>query len=185
MAYMNTAVTRGAGEFAVTATGMAAEVGRISGMLQAHRAARTPLTRQLDRLSKQLLLVASVALIASMAANLSRGYTFGTVFNAAVAFAIAAVPVRLPTVVTTILAWGTQSLTRAGVIMRRLRSAETLGSVSVIDTDTCQWDRVLSAAAGHRRICRPGHHKSPGRRATSNFHPVSITAARQFHPPRR
>ena len=34
---MNTSVTRGAGEFVVTVTGMATEVGRISGMLQAQR----------------------------------------------------------------------------------------------------------------------------------------------------
>ena len=73
MVYMNTSVTRGTGEFVVTATGMATEVGHISGMLQAQPAVKTPLTRQLDRLSKQLLLVAGVALIASMALNLSRG----------------------------------------------------------------------------------------------------------------
>src|SRR4029453_4138097 len=34
MVYMNTNVTRGTGEFLVTATGMATEVGHISGMLQ-------------------------------------------------------------------------------------------------------------------------------------------------------
>jgi len=156
MVYMNTSVTRGAGEFVVTATGMATEVGRISGMLQAQRAARTPLTRQLDRLSKQLLLVAGVALIASMAVNLSRGYTFSAVFNAAVAFAIAAVPVQLPTVVTTILAWGTQALVRAGAIMKQLRSTETLGSVSAINTDKTgtltlnQMTAVQMAVAGRR-----------------------------------
>ena len=33
MVYMNTNVTRGAGEFVVTTTGMATEVGHISGML--------------------------------------------------------------------------------------------------------------------------------------------------------
>ena len=121
MVYMNTSVTRGAGQFVVTATGMATEVGRISGMLQVQPVVKTPLTRQLDRLSKQLLLVAGVALIASMALNLSRGYTFNAVFNAAVAFAIAAVPVQLPTVVTTILAWGAQALVRAGAIMKQLR----------------------------------------------------------------
>src|SRR6476660_1766207 len=37
MVYMNTNVTRGAGEFVVTATGMATEVGHISGMLQAEK----------------------------------------------------------------------------------------------------------------------------------------------------
>ncbi len=41
-----------------------------------------------------------IALIASMTLNLARGETFIAVFNAAVAFAIAAIPVGLPTVVT-------------------------------------------------------------------------------------
>ncbi|MGH3399353.1 MAG: HAD-IC family P-type ATPase [Streptosporangiaceae bacterium] len=155
MVYMNTSVTRGAGELVVTATGMATEVGRISGMLHAQPAARTPLTRQLDRLSRQLLLVAGVALIASMALNLSRGYTFGAVFNAAVAFAIAAVPVQLPTVVTTILAWGTRALASAGAIMKQLRSTETLGSASAINTDKTgtltlnQMTAVQMVIAGH------------------------------------
>jgi Ca2+-transporting ATPase len=156
MVYMNTSVTRGTGEFMVTATGMATEVGHISGMLQAQPTVKTPLTRQLDRLSKQLLLVAGVALIASMAVNLSRGYTFNAVFNAAVAFAIAAVPVQLPTVVTTILAWGTQALVKAGAIMKQLRSTETLGSTSAINTDKTgtltlnEMTAVQMAVAGHR-----------------------------------
>ena len=166
---MNTAVTRGAGEFVVTATGMATEVGRISGMLQAQRTVRTPLTRQLDRLAKQLLLVAGVALIASMAVNLSRGYTFAVVFNAAVAFAIAAVPVQLPMVVTTILAWGTQSLARAGAIVKQLRSAETLGSVSAINTDKTgtltlnQMTAVQMTVAGRRYAVEGKGYSTHGR----------------------
>jgi P-type Ca2+ transporter type 2C len=156
MVYMNTSVTRGTGEFVVTATGMATEVGHISGMLQAQPTVKTPLTRQLDRLSKQLLLVAGVALIASVGVNLSRGYTFSAVFNAAVAFAIAAVPVQLPMVVTTILAWGTQALVKAGAIMKQLRSTETLGSTSAINTDKTgtltlnQMTAAAMAVAGHR-----------------------------------
>ncbi len=42
MVYMNTNVTRGAGEFVITATGMATEVGHISGMLQGEQAVKTP-----------------------------------------------------------------------------------------------------------------------------------------------
>jgi Ca2+-transporting ATPase len=156
MVYMNTSVTRGAGEFVVTATGMSTEVGHISGMLQVQPTVKTPLTRQLDRLSKQLLLVAGVALIASMGLDLSRGYTFNRVFNAAVAFAIAAVPVQLPMVVTTVLAWGTQALARAGAIMKQLRSTETLGSTSAINTDKTgtltlnQMTAVQMSVAGRR-----------------------------------
>jgi Ca2+-transporting ATPase len=135
MVYMNTNVTRGAGEFVITATGMTTEVGRISGMLNDEQAVKTPLTRQMDRLTGQILVIAGIALIASMALNLARGETFIAVFNAAVAFAIAAIPVGLPTVVTTILAWGTQQLAKAGAIMKRLASTQTLGSTSAINSD--------------------------------------------------
>jgi P-type Ca2+ transporter type 2C len=169
MVYMNTSVTRGTGEFVVTATGMATEVGHISGMLQAQPTVKTPLSRQLDRLSKQLLLVAGVALIASMAVNLSRGYTFNAVFNAAVAFAIAAVPVQLPTVVTTILAWGTQALVKAGAVMKQLRSTETLGSTSAINTDKTgtltlnQMTAVQMTVAGRRYAIEGKGYSTDGR----------------------
>jgi Ca2+-transporting ATPase len=135
MVYMNTNVTRGAGEFVVTAIGMATEVGHISGMLQTEEAAKTPLTRQLERLTRQILVIAGVALVASIALNLAHGDKFKAVFIAAVAFAIAAVPTGLPAVVTTILAHGTQELAKAGAIMKRLRSTETLGSTSAINSD--------------------------------------------------
>jgi Ca2+-transporting ATPase len=60
MVYMNTDVTRGAGKFVVAATAMATEVGRISGVLAAEQAVKTPLTRQMDRLSKQILVIGGI-----------------------------------------------------------------------------------------------------------------------------
>jgi Ca2+-transporting ATPase len=169
MVYMNTSVTRGTGEFVVTATGMTTEIGRISGMLQAQPTVKTPLARQLEHLSKQLLLIAGVALIASMAVNLARGYTFNAVFNAAVAFAVAAVPVQLPMVVTTILAWGTRVLAGAGAIMKQLTSTETLGSVSAICTDKTgtltlnQMTAVQLIVAGHRYTVEGKGYSTSGR----------------------
>ena len=67
MVYMNTNVTRGSGRFVVTATGMATEVGHISGMLQVDKGQETPLTRQLNALTNQLLVIAGLALVASIA----------------------------------------------------------------------------------------------------------------------
>jgi P-type Ca2+ transporter type 2C len=156
MVYMNTNVTRGTGEFVVTATGMTTEVGHISGLLAGEQAVKTPLTRQMDRLTGQILVIAGIALIASMALNLARGETFLAVFNAAVAFAIAAIPVGLPTVVTTILAWGTEQLAKAGAIMKRLASTQTLGSTEAINSDKTgtltmnQMTAVQMTAAGRR-----------------------------------
>ena len=166
MVYMNTNVTRGAGEFVVTATGMATEVGQISGLLQAEQATKTPLTRQLDRLTGQILVIAGLALVASMALNLARGETFIAVFNAAVAFAIAAIPVGLPTVVTTILAWGTEQLAKAGAIMKRLASTQTLGSTSAINSDKTGTLTLNQMTAVGRRYAIDGQGYSTAGRIT-------------------
>src|SRR6478752_9201065 len=67
MAFMNTQVTRGAGTILVTSTGMSTEVGHISGMLQVTEEEVTPLTRQLNALTNQILAIAGVALLLSIA----------------------------------------------------------------------------------------------------------------------
>jgi P-type Ca2+ transporter type 2C len=135
MVYMNTNVTRGAGTFVVTSTGMATEVGHISHMLQATGETETPLTKQLKKLTSQILVISGASVAISIALNLSRGESFDTVFTAAIAFAISAIPTGLPAVVTTILSYGTQMLAKANAIMKRLRSTETLGSTSAINSD--------------------------------------------------
>ena len=135
MVYMNTNVTRGTGEFIVTSTGMATEVGHISGMLQGQDESKSPLTVQLEKLTKQLVTIAALALVASVVLNMARGQSFKEVFTVAVAFAIAAIPTGLPAVVTTILSRGTRLLADANAIIKRLRSTETLGATSAICSD--------------------------------------------------
>jgi P-type Ca2+ transporter type 2C len=136
MAYMNTQVTRGAATVLVVATGMSTEVGHISGMLQATTTEQTPLTIQLAKLTNQILAIAGVALVASIAIGyFINGQTLQTLFLTAVAFAVSAIPTGLPAVVTAVLSMGTQSLASAGAIVKRLRSVETLGSTSAINSD--------------------------------------------------
>jgi len=135
MVYMNTNVTRGSGDFVVTTTGMATEVGHISHMLSQESESASPLTKQLNKLTGQILVISGTALVISIVLNMSRGDSFKTVFLAAIAFAIAAIPTGLPAVVTAILSMGTQKLAEANAIMKRLRSTETLGSTSAINSD--------------------------------------------------
>jgi Ca2+-transporting ATPase len=135
MAYMNTNVTRGAGTILITATGMTTEVGHISGMLQGEKDTATPLTIQLTKLTNQLLVIAGAALLASMVLGALRGQEFDELFVTAIAFAVSAIPTGLPSVVTTILSYGTRQLAAAGAIVKRLRSVETLGSTSAINSD--------------------------------------------------
>jgi Ca2+-transporting ATPase len=135
MVYMNTNVTRGTGEVLVTATGMHTEVGHISGMLQTTEREKTPLTQQLDRLTKQIVAIAMIALAFSIAIGYARGQPLNVLFLTAVAFAIAAIPTGLPAVVTFLLATGTTTLASANAIVKRLRSVETLGATSAINSD--------------------------------------------------
>src|SRR3954452_12298487 len=135
MAYMNTTVTRGRGEMVVTATGMATEVGQISGMLSQAQDEKTPLTRQLDQLTLLLTIMASAALGLVVIIGLIRGEIFDDLFLIGISLAIAAIPTGLPAVVTTVLSMGTQVLAAKGAIVKRLRSVETLGSTSAICSD--------------------------------------------------
>ena len=156
MAFMNTNVTRGAGTIVVTSTGMATEVGHISRMLQTTKTEKTPLTVQLDRLTGQILIIAGFALVASITLGLLRGAPFQTLFLAAVAFSVSAIPTALPAVVTTVLTIGTTQLAKAGAIVKRLRSVETLGSTSAINSDKTgtltlnQMTAVQMSIAGRR-----------------------------------
>jgi Ca2+-transporting ATPase len=135
LAFMNTQVTRGAGALMVTSTGMATEVGHISGMLQTTEEEVTPLTRQLNALTNQILVIAGVALLISIGLGLWRDTPFNELFLTAIAFAVSAIPTGLPAVVTAILSMGTTTLASAGAIVKRLRSVETLGSTSAINSD--------------------------------------------------
>ncbi len=135
MAYMNSTVTRGRGEMVVTTTGMATEVGQISGMLSQVQQEKTPLTRQLDQLTVLLTIMAGAALALVVVLGLIHGDDFDELFLIGISLAVAAIPTGLPAVVTTVLSLGTQALAAKGAIVKRLRSVETLGSTSAICSD--------------------------------------------------
>jgi P-type Ca2+ transporter type 2C len=135
MAYMNSTVTRGRGEMVVTDTGMATQVGQISGMLSQVQQEKTPLTRQLDQLTLLLTTLAGIALALVVVIGLVRGDDFDELFLVGISLAVAAIPTGLPAVVTTVLSLGTQALAAKGAIVKRLRSVETLGSTSAICSD--------------------------------------------------
>ena len=119
----------------VTTTGMATEVGQISGMLSDVQQEKTPLTRQLDQLTVLLTIMAGAALALVVVLGLIHGDDFDELFLIGISLAVAAIPTGLPAVVTTVLSLGTQALAAKGAIVKRLRSVETLGSTSAICSD--------------------------------------------------
>ncbi len=158
MAYMNSQVTRGRGEMVVTATGMATEVGRISDMLTGVEQDKTPLTKQLDRITVVITVMAAVALVAIIALGLARGQDFDSLFVVGISLAIAAIPTGLPAVVTMLLSLGTRQLAEKGAIVKRLKSVETLGSTSAICSDKTGTLTLNQMTA--RRLVVAGHRLS-------------------------
>jgi Ca2+-transporting ATPase len=135
MAFMNSPVTHGSGVMIVTGTGAGTEVGNISGMLKSTPTLKTPLTAQLDVLTLWIAGAAGLTIAVMFALGISRGDSTKVIFTTAIALALAAVPMAMPTVLQVILSKGSTTLAAQGAVVKSLASVETLGSTSAINSD--------------------------------------------------
>ena len=135
MTFMNTTVTRGRGEFVVTATGMNTEMGKIAGLLASTDSEKSPLQKQLDTLAHSLAKLAGVIVALVFIIGLISGDSLSDLFLTAVALAVAAIPEGLPAVTAVTLAIGVTRMAKYNAIVKRLASVETLGCTSVICSD--------------------------------------------------
>ena len=78
---------------------------------------------------------AGLTMIVMFALGLNRGQSWTTLFNTAVALAIAAIPLALPMVVQVVLSLGSVELAKEKAIVKDLPSVETLGFTSAINSD--------------------------------------------------
>lgn len=135
MAYMNTMITHGRAELAVTAIGMQTEMGRLSSELAQAEEVQSPLQIQLDRLGKRLGAIALTLVTLLFLLEFLRGEKLVHIIMEAIALSMAAIPEGLPVVVTITLALGMQQMARQRAILKRLSSVETLGCTTVICSD--------------------------------------------------
>lgn len=135
MVYTGSLVTAGRGMFAVTATGMATELGKIAGLINTAERKKTPLQRSLDKFSKQLSIVIPVLSLIVMILYIIRGTPILDSLMFAVALAVAAIPEALSSIVTIALAIGTRKMAEQNAVIKDLKAVEGLGCVSVICSD--------------------------------------------------
>ena len=135
IAYAGTSVVQGRGEGIAVGTGPNTELGRIAGGLAPTDRGRSPLQRELDRLVRILLVIATGLIVVTMGLGLLRGASLGEAVLAGIAAAIAAIPEEPPVLLAVILGLGAYRLLRRGVLVRRLNAQETLGAVDLIVTD--------------------------------------------------
>jgi Ca2+-transporting ATPase len=156
MAFMNTNVTRGHGEILVTTTGMGSEVGHIATTLAGQKVEKSPLTRQVDRLTIFIIIMAGIGFLSIIVAGLAQGQDPKELFNIGVSLAVGSIPDALPAVVTLILSVGTVNMARKHAIMKSLPAVETLGSTSAINSD--KTGTLTMNQMTVREITTAGHH---------------------------
>jgi Ca2+-transporting ATPase len=135
MAFMGTSLAAGKAHGIVVATAMRTQIGHIVGLIQRHPPQPTPLQLRLKEMGKTLLLVVLGAVVVIFLLQLLRGGRPLELFLLSVSLAVAAIPEGLPAVVTIALALGVQRMIKRHVLIRKLPSVETLGSVTVICSD--------------------------------------------------
>jgi Ca2+-transporting ATPase len=135
MVYAGTLVAAGRGLAVVVATGERTELGQISHLVGAVENTSTPLEMKLARFSRQLSWIIVVFTSLVFVIGLWRGYAANEMFRISAALAVSAVPEGLLVAFTVILAIGLKRILRHQGLVRKLLSAETLGSVSVLCVD--------------------------------------------------
>lgn len=136
MAFSGSLVTYGRGVMLVTGTGMQTEIGHIAHLMNQTQQRKTPLQQNLDDFSKKLAVAVLAVCVLVFALSVFRSHM--PVMDSllfAVALAVAAIPEALSSIVTIVLAMGTQKMARENAIIKDLKAAESLGSVRVICSD--------------------------------------------------
>ena len=145
MVFSGSTIVYGRGMFIVTATGMNTEVGKIANLLEKAESKETPLQKKLDQFSKRLGIIIMILAIIIFGLEVGRavffdrvGFTGELIVNAfmfSISVAVAAIPEVLSSIVTIVLASGTNTMAKRKAIIRKLPAVETLGATSIICTD--------------------------------------------------
>lgn len=135
MVFSGSFATYGRAVVLVTAIGMKTEIGKIASLLENAEEKQTPLQASLDVFGKRLALVILAISAFILGLDILRGTPFLESLMFAVSLAVAAIPEALSSIVTIVLAFGTQRMAQENAIVRKLHSVESLGSISVICSD--------------------------------------------------
>ena len=135
MVFSSSLVTYGRAKILVTNTGMKTELGKIATLMEDTQEKKTPLQVSLDDFSKKLAIIILIICVAVFGLSVYRDTPILDSLLFAVALAVAAIPEALSSIVTIVLALGTQKMAREHAIIKNIKSVEGLGCVSIICSD--------------------------------------------------
>ncbi len=119
----------------ITQIGNETKLGKIGKSLESIKEEKTPLELQINNFVKKLVIVGAVVFIIVWIINYFRSYNLLDSLLKALTLAMSILPEEIPMAFATFMAIGAWRLMKMGVVVKQMKTVETLGSATVICTD--------------------------------------------------
>lgn len=133
--YSGTTVTSGLAIAKITAIGNETKLGKIGRSLESIKEEKTPLEIQIANFVKKMAIAGVVVFVIVWAINYSHSKNILTSLLQSLTLAMSILPEEIPVAFTTFLALGAWRLMKMGIVVKQMKTVETLGSATVICTD--------------------------------------------------
>ncbi|MCX6232406.1 MAG: cation-transporting P-type ATPase [Bacteroidetes bacterium] len=133
--YMGTTVARGEATGIVYATGLQTEIGKISTSSQKIKIAKAPVQVEIADVAKKLTFITLIIAVFLFAIRMLMKDSVAVALVFSVSVAAAMVPEGLPAQISMALALAVGRLAKRKAIVKKISSAQTLGSATVIASD--------------------------------------------------
>ena len=135
MVFSGTTVVTGRAQAIVVGIGLNTEIGKIADSLNSAEESKSPLTIRVEKLSKQISLLVLIVAIIITVLLIIKDVPYQEIFLSVIALAVSAMPEGLPLALTMALTIASNKMAKKNVVVRKLNSAESLGSCTVIASD--------------------------------------------------
>ncbi len=133
--HRGTSVASGMAIITVTAIGDKTQLGKIGKSLESIQTEKTPLERQISDFVKKMAIAGVLTFLLVWGINYFRSYDFLDSLLKALTLAMSILPEEIPVAFTTFMALGSWRLMKMGIVVKQMKTVETLGSATVICTD--------------------------------------------------
>ncbi len=133
--YQGTTVGSGLAIAQITAIGNDTKLGKIGKSLESIAEEKTPLELQISSFVKKMVIVGAIVFVVVWIINYLHSYNILDSLLKALTLAMSILPEEIPVAFTTFMALGAWRLMKLGIVVKQMKTVETLGSATVICTD--------------------------------------------------
>ncbi|MFH6769389.1 cation-translocating P-type ATPase [Gaetbulibacter aquiaggeris] len=133
--YSGTYVTSGLAIVKITNIGNETKLGKIGKSLESISEEKTPLETQISAFVKKMVFAGTIIFLIVWVINYYQSYNLLDSLLKALTLAMSILPEEIPVAFTTFMALGAWRLMKLGIVVKQLKTVETLGSATVICTD--------------------------------------------------